>query len=271
MLIKIKQDNMKKGLMQTDPMTGMPVAQPGSTPMFPVSQGANGGSMARFNPMINQYAQADPLANAAYASQPMPALAQTMSLEKKETVLSPKQGSIGTPAPKEGVKTGVIRPTMSIEMVTKPLPADTATKTYNVMTQGRRLEKLLSQAPDAGINIYAGKAAGGTLKQAVRFDRERGLKQTGEYPRTGEFYSKEKTDYSNAPSKMIPTYERNRKINKINLMQGRGPNLDSLNTVNPTSTSDALKEYYTGPNWKSDIKKSTNYYNRLTEEEKRKL
>ena len=155
----------KRALMQVDPMTGMPVAQPGSTPMFPVSEGANAGSTDKFNPLMNQYAMADPLANAAYASSPMPALAQTMSLEEKVRTLLPKEGSIGTPAPTKGVKTEVIKPKMSMEMKSKPLPADTATKTYNVMMEGRRLEKLLSQAPDAGINIMKGKAAGGTLKQ----------------------------------------------------------------------------------------------------------
>ena len=203
---------MKKGLMQTDPMTGMPVAQPGSTPMFPVSQGANGGSMARFNPMINQYAQADPLANAAYASQPMPALAQntrimTMEKEAPKPTMSMKKVIENLP-PKQEVKTEVIKPTMSMEMVTKPVPADTATKTYNVMAQGRRLEKLLSQAPDAGINVLKGKAAGGTLYQKQQ------------YPRTGEYYGKDKIDYSNAPSEKIPLYEENRKINKLNLMAG---------------------------------------------------
>ena len=250
---------MKKGLMQVDPMTGMPVAQPGSTPMFPVSQGAYGGSTAKFNPMINQYAQANALANAGYASQPMPALAQKMKLEKKERVLLPKEGSIGMLAPTEGVKTGVIKPTMSMEMVSKPLPADTATKTYNVMAQGRRLEKLLSQAPDAGINVMKGKAVGGTLYQK------------SEYPRTGEYYSKAKVDYSNTPSENIPIYEKNRKINKLNLMKGRGPNLDSVQVVDPDNTSNILKDYYTGPNWKSDISKSTSEYNQLTEEERNKL
>ena len=167
----------KRGLMQTDPMTGMPVAQPGSTPMFPVSEGANAGSTAKFNPMINQYAMADPLANAAYASQPMPALAQKMSLEEKQRILLAKKGSIGVPAPKEGVKTEVIKPTMSMEMKSETLPADTGTKTYNVMAEGRRLEKLLSQAPDAGINIMQGKAAGGTLKQKAIPEDATGLQE----------------------------------------------------------------------------------------------
>lgn len=111
-----------------------------------------------------------PMANQQFGMMPMqqksmPALAQTMSLEEKERKLLPKQGSIGTTAPTKGVKTGVIRPTMSIEMVSKPVTGDTATKTYNVMTQGTRLQKLLSDAPDAGINIMKGKAVGGTLRQ----------------------------------------------------------------------------------------------------------
>ena len=135
---------MKKGLMQTDPMTGMPVAQPGSTPMFPVSQGVNGGSMARFNPMINQYAQANPLANAAYASQPMPALAQQSYIKKIERQLLPKQGAIGTLAPTKGVKTEVIEPTMEMKKVLKPVEPkkDTVvnkpTISYGQMAIGRK-------------------------------------------------------------------------------------------------------------------------------------
>lgn len=70
---------MKKGLMQVDPMTGMPVAQTASSPMYPVSPtSAMGGSSARFNPMINQYATEDPLANASLAAQPMPTFANGM-------------------------------------------------------------------------------------------------------------------------------------------------------------------------------------------------
>lgn len=70
---------MKKGLMQVDPMTGMPVTQTASSPMYPVSPtSAIGGSSARFNPMINQYATEDPLANASLAAQPMPTFANGM-------------------------------------------------------------------------------------------------------------------------------------------------------------------------------------------------
>ncbi len=136
----------KRALMQVDPMTGMPVAQPSSTPMFPVSEGANAGSTAKFNPMMNQYAMADPLANAAYASQPTPALAQTMSLETKQRVLLPKEGSITTPAPKKGIKTGVLDPTMQMKKVTKPLPPAQDTLNYRQMAVGRRA---LNQEKDA--------------------------------------------------------------------------------------------------------------------------
>ena len=121
---------MKKGLMQYDPMTGMPVAQSG-TPMFPVSAGFVGGSTAKFNPRINQYAQADSLANAAYASQPMPALAQKMRLRKIEGTLLPKQGAIGTLAPTEGVKTEVKERTMSLIKEDKAAEPTTGTKEYD--------------------------------------------------------------------------------------------------------------------------------------------
>ena len=74
--------------------------------------------------------------------------------------------------------------------------------------------------------------------------------------RTGEYYSKINTDYTNVSSEKIPTFEINRKINKINLMAGRGPNLDSIQKVNPVATSGAIKDYYTGSKWKGDIKKT---------------
>lgn len=136
----------KRALMQVDPMTGMPVAQPGSTPMFPVSEGANAGSTDKFNPLTNQYAMADPLANAAYASQPMPALAQTMSLEEKQRTLLPKEGSIGTPAPTKGVKTEVIKPKMSMEMKSKPLPPERQVKT-GVLDPTMQMKKVITPLP----------------------------------------------------------------------------------------------------------------------------
>jgi len=89
--------------------------------------------------------------------------------------------------------------------------------------------------------------------------------------RTGEYYDKTSTDYTNAPSENIPLYERNRKINRINLMAGRGPNLDSIQKVNSDSTSGALKEYYKGTKWKKDIAKSTKEFNKLSKEEQYKL
>ena len=89
--------------------------------------------------------------------------------------------------------------------------------------------------------------------------------------RTGEYYDKTTTDYTNTPSEKIPVYERNRKINKINLMAGRGPNLDSIQKVNSEATSGALKEYYKGTKWKKDISKSTKEFNKLSKEERHKL
>jgi len=193
MLIKIKQDNMpnpnkkigprppksrmgKRGLMQMDPMTGMPVAQPGSTPMFPVSNGFVGGSTAKFNPMINQYAQANPLANAAYASQPMPALAQQygqkavgtlvgdfpprMRMQKVIQPLQPDTGykeikslpptmsmtkEVKPLPPTAGTKVITPRPTMKMEKVIKPLE-EVPTISYGQMAIGR---KALKQEKDA--------------------------------------------------------------------------------------------------------------------------
>ena len=154
----------KRALMQMDPMTGMPVAQPGSTPMFPVSEGANTGSTDKFNPMMNQYAMADPLANAAYASQPMPALAQKSYLQKMEGKLLPKQGAIGTPAPIEGVKTEFPKPTMKIEKIIKPLEPVKDTATYKQMAEGRRIQKLLSD-PEMMKAVKIGKKVGQALPQ----------------------------------------------------------------------------------------------------------
>jgi len=123
--VNVNYDEISSGgLMQTDPMTGMPVAQPGSTPMFPVSAGFVGGSTAKFNPRINQYAQADPLANAAYASQPMPALAQhkrLMKLEKKEIPQHKRVMIMEKEAPK---------PTMLMRKEIKPLEIKKDTMTY---------------------------------------------------------------------------------------------------------------------------------------------
>jgi len=89
--------------------------------------------------------------------------------------------------------------------------------------------------------------------------------------RTGEYYSKSTVDYSNSSSAMIPKYEQARKINKINLMRGKGPNLDSIQEVNPAATSDALKNYYSGQDWKKDINKSKEIYKNLSQEEQNKL
>ena len=60
--------------------------------------------------------------------------------------------------------------------------------------------------------------------------------QMGTYPlaqteRTGQYYDKSTIDYTGVPSDKIPTYEKSRKINKLNLMAGRGPNLDSPSNV----------------------------------------
>jgi len=92
--------------------------------------------------------------------------------------------------------------------------------------------------------------------------------------RTGEYYSKQNTDYTNSNSSKIPLYERNRKINKINLMEGRGPNLDSIQKVNPEGTSDAIKSYYSPENktqYKKDLKKSEESFSRLNKDEQYKL
>ena len=92
--------------------------------------------------------------------------------------------------------------------------------------------------------------------------------------RTGEYYSKQNTDYTNSNSSKIPLYEKNRKINKINLMEGRGPNLDSIQKVNPEGTSDALKSYYSPENkiqYKKDLKKSKESFSKLTKDKQYKL
>ena len=92
--------------------------------------------------------------------------------------------------------------------------------------------------------------------------------------RTGEYYSKQNTDYTNSNSSKIPLYEKNRKINKINLMEGRGPNLDSIQKVNPEGTSDAIKSYYSPKNktqYKKDLQKSEESFSKYTIDEKSKL
>lgn len=171
-------DRNKKGLMQIDPMTGMPVAQPGSTPMFPVSQGANAGSTAKFNPMINQYASADPLANAAYASQPMPGLAQhkrimTMEKEAPKPTMSMKKVIQNLP-PEQGVKTEVIEPTMRMGKVIKSLEPVQDTLTYKQMATGRRIEKFLSD-PEMLKAVKIGKQVGNALPQDKPIPKGSGL------------------------------------------------------------------------------------------------
>ena len=57
-------------------------------------------------------------------------------------------------------------------------------------------------------------------------------------------------------------------------MEGRGPNLDSIQKVNPEGTSDAIKSYYSPENktqYKKDLKKSEESFSKYTIDEQYKL
>ena len=57
-------------------------------------------------------------------------------------------------------------------------------------------------------------------------------------------------------------------------MEGRGPNLDSIQKVNPEGTSNAIKNYYSPENkaqYKEDIKKSETSFSKLNKDEQYKL
>ena len=191
---------MKKGLMQTDPMTGMPVAQPGSTPMFPVSQGVNGGSMARFNPTINQYAQANPLANAAYASQPMPALAQQKRMMKMEKAPAPPRRymeMVSEPLPpKKQIKKGVLDPTMSMTMVVDPLRPDTGQKEIKPLPPTMHMHKEIKPLnPVQDTLTYKHMAVGRKALNQEKNVPSNTLKEIGE--KVGQFVM-------SAPASLVP-------------------------------------------------------------------